>query len=77
MLVYRPYTDGISPIYRWYIAHIPILHRRQRNNSRPIRVSFTVITRCAADKNIFTPPADKKNYKIIIFLNSPPLRTRI
>ena len=27
MLVYRPYTDGISPIYRWYIAHIPILNR--------------------------------------------------
>ncbi len=79
MLVYRPYTDGISPIYRWYIAHIPILHHSQKkNNSRPIRVLFTVITRCAADKNIFTPPADKKNYKIIIFLNSTPsTRTHI
>ena len=26
MLVYRSYTDGISPIYRWYIAYIPIFH---------------------------------------------------
>ena len=36
MLVYRPYTDGISPIYRWYIAYIPMVYRLYTDGISPI-----------------------------------------
>ena len=42
MLVHRSYTDGILPIYRWYIAHIPMVYRPYTNSPPQARKTIHV-----------------------------------
>ena len=75
---------GISPIYRWYIAYIPMVYRPYTNSPpQPEKTThdpFTSYSRslhvAPQAKDIHVPPTDKKHYKIIIFLNLPPLHAR-
>ena len=71
-MVYRLYTDGISPIYQFSTtARKKTIHDPFASYSRSLHV--------APQTKIYSRPLrTKKNYKIIIFLNSPPsTRTHI